>query len=196
MDLLGSHRALLFSVAPLPPKNIYLFTIIKFGGKVRILWSIIPNHKKFALKKRNGVRWTISFQMASTTSRARSSTQQHILLHTSRVTGTGRMWHRWCRLSSAPLSTVCRPSRKNEVFFTLVTMKYNSLVTTEYYTVVNIKFYTLYTAVTIKYYTVVCMALLKLRKSNCHDGKKFYPTTTLIQQNWPKNDCVFTGMVN
>ena len=82
MDLLGSHRALLFSAAPLPPKNIYLFTIIKFGGKVRILWSIIPNHKKFALKKRNGVRWTISFQMASTTSRARSSTQQHILLHT------------------------------------------------------------------------------------------------------------------
>ena len=58
----------------------------------------------------------------------------------------------------------------------------------KYYTVVNIKFYTLYTAVTMKYYTVVCMALLKLRKSNCHDGKKFYPTTTLIQQNWPKPD--------
>ena len=136
MDLPGSHRALLFSVAPLPPKNIYLFTIIKFGGKVRILWFIIPNHKKFALKKRNGVRWTISFQMASTTSRARSSTQQHILLHTWRVTGTGRMWHRWCRLSWGVQHhcQLCAVRQESMKYFTLVTMKYKSLVTMKYYT--------------------------------------------------------------
>ena len=130
-----------FFCRPHPSKNIYLFTIIKFGGKVRILWFIIPNHKKFALKKRNGVRWKISFQLVSTTSRARSSTQQHILLHTSRVTGTGRMWHRWCRLSwgvqhHCQLFAVRQESMK---YFTLVTMKY--------YTVVNIKYKVLYCCV-------------------------------------------------